>query len=421
MNRLQYYVFVIFAACAVASCGNSHDHAHDHDHAQEHTHENHSHDHAHEEHLHEHEHEHSVAGNEEKHVDDAHSHSHPEGCVTFSLEQQKKIDFAVDVAQSSSFNGAVKVAARVAPAPANLTTVVATETGRISYIGGVAEGKSVGSGEPLFSINGGNVTDNDAAVKFARAESDYQLALADYERKSLLYKENVASLKELQTAEAALHRAEAHYNSMKRSFNGGKVVLDAPIAGYVSSLPVENGEYVSAGTVVAHIQREGEVYIEAELPVRFSSMLSEISDANIELNDGRVFSLSDVQGRIVAVGRSANSCNMIPVTIAAKKLDAAIPGSIVTLHLISSLPAGVAKIVIPRTALVEEMGNFFVFVQHCDDAFEKREVKIGATDGLLVQILKGLHEGERLVSKGAVSLKLSQSAGALDPHAGHVH
>ena len=29
--------------------------------------------------------------------------------------------------------------------------------------------------------------------------------------------------------------------------------------------------------------------------------------------------------------------------------------------------------------------------------------------------------GERVVTKGAISLKLSQGAAALDPHAGHVH
>ena len=55
------------------------------------------------------------------------------------------------------------------------------------------------------------------------------------------------------------------------------------------------------------------------------------------------------------------------------------------------------------------------------DAFEKREVRIGTTDGRYTQVLRGLHSGEAVVSKGAVSLKLSQGAATLDPHAGHVH
>lgn len=415
MKKILYYVFVAFAAASVASCGHTHshdhehDHAHNHEHETEHTQEVNSHSHNHEEHSHA----------EPSHKE--HSHSHPEGCITFGKEQQSKIDFEVTEVKGSNFNGAVKVAARVVAAPDNLTTVVAAVAGRLRYAGNIVEGKELRQGDALFIIEGGNVTENDAAVKFARAESDYNLARADYERKVALHKENVVSQKELQTAEAALQSAEAHYNSMKRSFSNGKTVLAAPMSGYISSLLADNGAYVQAGTPLACVQRDGEVNIEAELPVRFASQLAEISGVNIELATGAVLSLDEVQGTIVGLGRSANSCNMIPVTVSAKKLAGVVPGSIVTLHLASLLPQGAVCPVVPRSALIEEMGNYFVFVQHCSDAFEKREVKIGSTDGMYTQILKGLKSGERVVSQGAVSLKLSQAAGALDPHAGHVH
>jgi multidrug efflux pump subunit AcrA (membrane-fusion protein) len=78
-------------------------------------------------------------------------------------------------------------------------------------------------------------------------------------------------------------------------------------------------------------------------------------------------------------------------------------------------------VAVPRTALVEEMGNLFVFVQNNPVSFEKRSVTVGATDGRYVQLLGGVVPGERVVSKGGVLLKLSQGAAALDPHAGHVH
>ena len=217
-----------------------------------------------------------------------------------------------------------------------------------------------------------------------------------------------------------MRRTEAHYNSMKRSFSDGRMAIKVPFAGYVASVAVANGEYVAAGTVLATVQREGEVNIAAEVPVRHAASLRNITSVNIELADGLVLPLDEVQGRVVAVGRAANSCNMIPVTVVAKGAQL-VPGSIVTLHIASSLPAGKVVTVVPRTALVEEMGNFFVFVQQCSDSFEKREVKIGNSDGMYTQVLKGLHKGEKVVSRGAVSLKLSQAAGALDPHAGHVH
>ena len=129
--------------------------------------------------------------------------------------------------------------------------------------------------------------------------------------------------------------------------------------------------------------------------------------------------MNAIGGKVLAVGSSANSCNMLPLTISAGAFDGAIPGSIVTLYIISK--SNGHAIALPRTALVEKMGNFFVFVQNNPASFEKRAVEVGATDGIRVEITKGVHAGERVVTKGAVALKLSQGAAALDPHAGHVH
>ena len=65
--------------------------------------------------------------------------------------------------------------------------------------------------------------------------------------------------------------------------------------------------------------------------------------------------------------------------------------------------------------------NFFVFVQLTPEFFEKRPVKTGATDGVRIEIKEGVTKGERVVSRGAILVKLAQASGALDPHAGHAH
>ena len=62
-----------------------------------------------------------------------------------------------------------------------------------------------------------------------------------------------------------------------------------------------------------------------------------------------------------------------------------------------------------------------MLVQLTPELFEKREVVIGATDGLNTEIINGLTDNERVVAEGAILVKLSQASGALDPHAGHVH
>jgi cobalt-zinc-cadmium efflux system membrane fusion protein len=67
------------------------------------------------------------------------------------------------------------------------------------------------------------------------------------------------------------------------------------------------------------------------------------------------------------------------------------------------------------------MGNYFVFVQQTPELFEKRPVLIGVNDGRRTEIKEGVLAGERVIAKGAVLVKLSQSAGAIDVHSGHVH
>ena len=395
---------------AVTECCVGHDHSHDHDHGHAHSHEGHNHDgHNHSGHSH------------------AHSHApHPghgaetpakSGDVSFAKEQSWKIDFATEVAVESNFAGAVKVAAKVEALPDNFTTVVSTTSGKVQFVGNVLAGMPVSADQPLFYLEGSDVTDNDAAVKYAEAESNYVLAKADFERKKHLFIDKIVPEREYQAAEAAYRQAEARFESMKRNFGEGKVTLKSSLEGCVATLLVANGDYVEPGTPLAIVQRAGGVNLVAELPVRYAAQLQNITTVNVETAQGDVF---DMNGASDVVGNVANSCNMLPVTVSCNALPGVVTGSVVTLYL-SSADEAVHHVAVPRTALVEEMGNMFVFVQNNPVSFEKRSVKVGATDGRYVQLLEGVAPGERVVSKGGVILKLSQGAAALDPHAGHVH
>ncbi len=76
---------------------------------------------------------------------------------------------------------------------------------------------------------------------------------------------------------------------------------------------------------------------------------------------------------------------------------------------------------IPTSSLLEAQDNFSVIVQLTPELFEYRSVETGASDGISTEIVKGIKAGERLVSKGAILMKLAQSTGTLDAHSGHVH
>lgn len=77
-------------------------------------------------------------------------------------------------------------------------------------------------------------------------------------------------------------------------------------------------------------------------------------------------------------------------------------------------------VAVPLTALTEEQGIYYVYVQTGGESFVKRQVEPGANDGFKAEIIKGLSAGERIVTKGAFQVKLAAMAGELPLH-GHTH
>ena len=123
---------------------------------------------------------------------------------------------------------------------------------------------------------------------------------------------------------------------------------------------------------------------------------------------------------MVSFGKNANSDNyLIPISLQIDNKGAFLSGSFVELFLKTN--TNNKAITVPNAALMEEQGIYFAFIQITPELFEKREVKIGGTDGLKTEILKGITPKERVVTKGAIMVKLAQAAATIDPHSGHNH
>jgi hypothetical protein len=138
------------------------------------------------------------------------------------------------------------------------------------------------------------------------------------------------------------------------------------------------------------------------------------------MNKQRTYSLSELNGKILSYGKSLNENNyMLPVTFQIDNRSDFIPGSFVEIYI--KIQADRPVMTIPNTSITEEQGIYFVYVQITPESFEKREIQTGMTDGRKTEVRSGLKPDEKVVSKGAVSVKLAQSAGTLDTEAGHAH
>ncbi|MCQ2186069.1 MAG: efflux RND transporter periplasmic adaptor subunit [Bacteroidales bacterium] len=262
---------------------------------------------------------------------------------------------------------------------------------------------------------------NNAETQVENAKLNLNLATQDYERVSQLYKQGVATLEEYQ-------KSENSYNSAQRSYDSAKNTLDivkngvtskyasysnnnikSTITGTILSVPVKVGNSViqantmNAGTTIATVAdmsdmlfignidetevgslKEGmqlSVTIGAIKDRKFDAVLEYISPKSTENNGAILFEIKaavNVQGdAYVRAGYSANAE--------------------ITLEKVEDIMA------IPESVVLFEDGNPYVMVYTGSKGekqnFERRDVELGLSDGINIQVLKGLDGTEEI--KGA--------------------
>ncbi len=342
--------------------------------------------------------------------------------LVFTKEQSWKIDFATDFPRLESFGQVIKTPAQVQPAQGDEVQVAASINGIIKYSGSnLTEGQNVTNGQTLLSVSGSALAENNSTVRFNEAKSNYENAKADYERQVELAKDKIISERELQSSKNRYENSKALYENLSQNFSSSGQSIKSPMSGFIRNIFVRNGEYVEVGQPIIAISQNKNLLIKAEVRQKFAPYLSSIKTAVLNSQNSKTnYTLEELNGKILSMGKSVGSDNfLIPVSLQIENNGAFIPGEFIELYLKAE---GIGKsITVPNKAILEDQGVFYVFVQLNPELFEKREIKIGATDGIRTEVLGGLSEKERIITEGAIHVKLSQSSGTLDPHAGHVH
>ena len=342
--------------------------------------------------------------------------------VVFTKEQSWKIDFSTELPAVEPFGQVIKTSALVESAAGDEVIVSAKMNGTVLYSGGsIPEGKSVAAGERLFSVSGSDMADNNLAVRIIEAQNNYERTQLEYDRKKSLAKDKIVSDKDLLTAKNEFENSKATYDMLRKNFSSAGQTISSPISGFVKQTFVTNGQYVIAGQPLVSVTKNKTLLLRADIQQKYAPLLQSFSTANIRtLHNNTTYTLEQLNGKLLSYGRNTNSDNyLVPVSLQIDNVGGFISGEFVELYLKTITNS--SAITIPNDALVEDQGNYFVFVQVNPELFEKREVSVGSTDGIKSEIKSGIVDSERIVTKGAILVKLAQSSGALDAHSGHVH
>ena len=342
--------------------------------------------------------------------------------IVFTKEQAWKIEYATEYPTIEPFGQVIKTSAQVQSAQGDEVIVSAKTNGIIIFISdNILEGKNINNNQALFSISSSAMAENNSTVRYVEAQNNYELTKSDYERKKELAKDKIVSEKDLLSAMNSYENAKTIYVNLSKNFSAKGQSVSSTMDGYIKQLFVKNGQYIEAGQPIISISQNKTLLLKADVQQKYAPYLGMIKSATIKtIEDSKAYTLEQLNGKILSYGRNTNNDNyLIPVSIQIDNKGSFVSGGFVELYLktISNTNA----LTVSNSALIEDQGSFFIFVQINPELFEKREIKIGSTDGLKTEITSGISKNDRVVTKGAIQIKLAQATGTLDAHSGHNH
>ena len=298
----------------------------------------------------------------------------------------------------------------------------------------VKPGDTVTVGQPLFTVQATDMVQaqNDfisAATALNKARSALNLAQIIDKRQRLLYEGKAVPLKEVQNARAALDAAENDVRSSEVALEAARnrlrilgktdqeitdfqekgtidpaTLITAPIAGTIVQRKVGPGQFVGSGStdpvfiigdlstvwVVAFIRETEAPLVHVGQAIYFTVLA--YPDRSFPANISYVAAALDPTTRRLLVRATVNnSAGLLkPEMFASVKI---LTGE------------GDKAVAVPRDAIIYEGEAARVWVVRDKDsekAIELRRIKVGLTNGNMVEVVKGLAPGDRVVTKGSL-------------------
>jgi cobalt-zinc-cadmium efflux system membrane fusion protein len=267
-------------------------------------------------------------------------------------------------------------------------------------------------------------------VQKARAED--QLAHSEMNRLQQLFEANAVAKRRVieaqsraKVAGAELNAAEKRLEQTRRQAVGraSGVPVYAPISGILAQVTVASGSYVEEGEKLFHIIDPDTLWLEARIaeadmaqlktPERISFKVDGFSDDfQIQLGEN---------GKLISYGQVIDPVTRtVPLVVEFKNPQRQLSvGSLVQTRIYTG--EKITSIAVPEAGLIDDNGQDVVFVQSGGESFQRRVLRLGIRDRGFVQVLSGVNEGERIVTKGAYLVFLAASSLAQLGAHGHAH
>jgi RND family efflux transporter MFP subunit len=349
----------------------------------------------------------------------AHSHGDDSG-IDFSKIQSWEIDFQTEVVNEDVIFEVVKTSGVWKAAPGDSKTLVAYANGVVNFNQNLlTEGAMVSQGQTLMTITSKGLHADNLEVEIEKAKADHNQITAEYERQQLLYEEDLIAKAEWERSESKYLVSKATIESLQQGYVEGGKQIQVPFNGYVQSIDVENGEYVTQGMELFTVRSLNYQILQTHVSTSYSVVPSQIHDIWFKLPDSKWSSMKQSGGSILSVGREVSEQEpLLPIYAKVNTPQRLAQGSYTEVQI--GLGGGKSNLVIPESALIENYGNYSVMVQLNGESYQKRPVQLGKRNGQYAEVIAGLKKDEIVVTKGAYQVKMASVSASVPGH-GHEH
>ncbi len=255
------------------------------------------------------------------------------------------------------------------------------------------EGSHVRKGMLLAKVN-----DQQYQAQLVRLEAQLPLAEERVYRQNALLQRDAVSKEALEIVKTELATLKADIDKIKAQIE--MTELRAPFDGVIGLRQVSVGAYASPTTVIATLTSVKPIKVEFSVAERYANEVKKGTNLTFQVNG----SIETYHAQVYATESSLDpETHNLPVKALYPNSNAELmPGLYADIRLKQKEIEN--AIAVPAEAIVPEMGKSKVFIYRSGKA-EPVEVTTGLRTEAEVQILKGLSEGDTILTSGTLQLR----------------
>lgn len=286
-------------------------------------------------------------------------------------------------------------------------TISAKLAGRIEQVL-VQEGQQIKAGAPLVKLENIELANSVRTAQGAvtKAETNYNLAKADYRRYQELYAQGAVSQQQLEiaaaqlkTAQADLSSAAANKSSAEQQYGYG--VITAPVSGVIINKTATVGQVVSPGVALMTVENLNQVYavVNIEQKDLGKVKIGQKAEITVDAYPEKIFT-----GVLEIINPQAGTSNrMFRAKIKINNQDSALKtGMFVKVQLTTGQALPV--LTVPSNAIIQKQGLYYVFTVE-DNKAVRHQVEIGEVSGSSIVVKSGLQPGSPVIVSNINQLK----------------